>query len=552
MHSSKPALRYRQYYLIFFLLSSIHIAFAQTSKFTASAINITDAEVVNSGRGFYRWNGEEKAPYVSIDRYQRYRWSDIEISKGVYDFSALEAEAEKAKNDIDGRGLFGFAVRCLVNGTSKSYPAYLDSYMKAWYSNSKLCWVPDWNDPDFLERVDSLLANLGRKFNNDPRIGFVEVRTYGNWGEWHMSGFETPPYPAVAVTNTSIHRMIDAHVKAFPDKQIIMMSDNSEGLSYAMDKIGLTYPIGWRRDSWCNKTFLSLNSKSAWSKASNRWQTAPVIIECYGEGSNYSMGLSQVTTYHISEIGNGNFDTWATLTTAKKDSIVLCAKTSGYRLLLRSLTFPNTIVAGNKASFSAEWSNIGVAPVYRDWRVTYRICNTGSGAVVWEGNSKLNLRTILPTYNQTTKIDVPIKVDDSFDIPANLLKGNYTLEVIIPDTANYLNPLRLAIQGRKSNGAYTIGTVTIDSNANIEEPDSTKNDVTIHSFSKHTINLDIKKSANYGIKIYTSNGKCLYAADKTTLNVGLHTINYNELSNAVYFIKIKSDFKEFILSFIMK
>ena len=84
----------------------------------------------------------------------------------------------------------------MVQGSDKAYPEYLDSKMNSWYSSKKNCTVPDWNNAYLLERLDSLVAALGRTFNKDERIGYFEIRSYGNWGKWHLGNFEPliPPF----------------------------------------------------------------------------------------------------------------------------------------------------------------------------------------------------------------------------------------------------------------------------------------------------------------------------------------------------------------------
>jgi hypothetical protein len=420
-----------------------------------------DYIVNNPWVGLYRWINREHAPVPTMDSYNRFFWSSVETSPGVYDFSKMKAEAENARTDPDGKGTYGFGIRCMDTNTDRAYPAYLDPKMNAWYSDIKKCWVPDWNNEYFLTRLDSMVAALGREFNKDPRIGFIEIRSYGNWGEWHMSGYENPVAPAVKITVPTIQRMINMYVKAFPNKQIIMMSDNPDGLDYAMSITGLTYPIGWRRDSWCNPVFPALKNSAAWPKASIRWKTAPVIVEGYGSsgtGENYPSGLSQVIEYHVSSIAN-NFDKWSSMTQTDKDLVMNSAKIAGYRFVLRSLTYPSTLVSGVSATIKSIWSNVGVAPVYQNWKVSYRLCDKISGVVKGEIPSSLNLRTLLPTLDQTTKIDTPIVIEDAIVLPSGLAIGEYELELCISDPTGYRLPLRLAIAGRKSNGAYSMGSI---------------------------------------------------------------------------------------------
>lgn len=425
---------------------------------------VIDSLLVNPGVGLYRWNGNETAPFPSIDRYSRVNWTVLEPTQGNYDFSAFETEAAAAAADPDGKGTYGFAFRCLVQNIDHAYPAYLDSKMTSWYSNNKKCWVPDWNNAYFLERHDSLVANLGRTFNNDPRIGYVEIRTYGNWGEGHMAGFETTPSPLVNITPETFRHIIDVFVKAFPDKQLIVMSDDPVQLDYAMtiSEQGMKYPIGWRRDSWSNPQMNSILSSSAWGKTMNRWKKAPVIIEPYGSPNNtYTDCPNQTLQYHVSAISNGNIDAWNSLTATQQSSFLQSVKMSGYRYVLRSLAYADSLIAGKDNVVKTVWSNIGVAPAYRNWTVKYRLCDVNSGTLVWETVSTLDLRTLLPTYNFTTKIDSPVTITDTFTPPANLTPGVYNLELLITDASGYSNPLKIAISNRKSTGAYPLGTMRV-------------------------------------------------------------------------------------------
>ena len=432
-------------------------------------IDVSSHEIVNPGRGFYRWVGQEVAPVPGIDHYMRYKWSDLETARGAYNFHLISRELEAAQADPDGPGTFGFGIMSVRMGKAKAYPADLDAGMQSWYSTNKHCWVPDWNNTNFLARVEALVSALGAKFNGDPRLGWVEIRSYGHYGEWHMSGFEKPPAPLVPATAASKRRIIDAYVKAFPGKQLIMMSDDAAGLGYAMDQTNVAYPIGWRRDSWCHGKFGLVANYTNWGKIVDRWKTAPVIVESYGFKTIADMpctnGPKQIIAFHVSAIGNGNFGTesWNAIDSQNQKAMILSAKTAGYRLILRSLIYPVNISSGHEARFVAQWSNVGVAPVYRDWRVSYQLRNQNSGAVVWEGVSKINLRSLLPTLNRTNQVDTPTNIADTFLPPAGLGAGTYDLEVLVSDPTGYSNPLRLAIQGIQTNGAFAMGTIQIGS-----------------------------------------------------------------------------------------
>lgn len=414
-------------------------------------------EIPNPGRGFFRWNNQEIAPVPCPDRYVRYNWSVVEKEKGIYDFSVLEKEAETAKS-LGGQ--FAFGIRGVVQGVPMAAPGYFNDEVEGWKSARKSCWVPDWNSEAFLSRHDALCAALGARFNKDPRIAYIEIRSYGNWGEWHLSGFEEPPAPMTPITEASIHRLIDAWARAFPDKQLIMMSDNDLGLAHALSLTNRTFPFGWRRDSWCNPVMEHLKKKDSWEIGQHRWKTAPVTVESYGgSGHDTASALEQLKAYHVSGIGNGNFGkAFSAFPPDEQQTLLLCAKKSGYRYLLRGLALAPT----GKLAFHARWANLGLAPIYTDWAVTYRLREGKSGRIAWEGKSKGRLRDILPTLDEESGVETPVEISDSFDRPNTLAPGAYTVEIIVRDSSGYFQkPLALAMQGRTEEGAYALGAVEL-------------------------------------------------------------------------------------------
>mgnify|MGYP000721056614 CR=1 FL=1 len=69
--------------------------------------------------------------------------------------------------------------------------------------------VPVRSDP-FIVKGEALWAELGRRYANDPRLGYVDVGGYGKYGEWWVDG------AAVHITDANGLRMIKA-VAAGPD-----------------------------------------------------------------------------------------------------------------------------------------------------------------------------------------------------------------------------------------------------------------------------------------------------------------------------------------------
>lgn len=99
--------------------------------------------------------------------------------------------------------------------------------------------IPDWNNATYLTNLEELIAALGRRYNKDERIAIFELSGYGDFSENHNTfmrdtlGLPGPDaansvaqlgyysqYEDQYITKSSLIRVVDANLKAFPDTQI--------------------------------------------------------------------------------------------------------------------------------------------------------------------------------------------------------------------------------------------------------------------------------------------------------------------------------------------
>jgi hypothetical protein len=412
--------------------------------------------MVNPDRGLYQWISKNLAPVQTIDSYTRYNWSQLETACNVYNFSRIRSAAAAASNK---GGKFGFGIMPMLTGTTMAYPGYLHSNMPLkWWSASNKCWVPDWNDSYYLSRVDALASNLGAAFDKDPRVGYVDVRAYGNWGEWHVSRFEAPTNGAPTVTNASLASMVSSYAKYFPNTQVIMMSDNPVGLSNAMCQKITQIPMGWRRDSWGSSIMNHVSTGNAWPAASNRWMTAPVIVESIAAnawgGVDSNVALAQVGSYHVSRIGNGNFwgtSNWSDVPKGLQTAILDSAAAAGYIYSVSSVQYPTTFAsAAGSNQVQSTWSNIGNAPTYHPWQLQFRLINTATSQVYPVGTSSLSLKSLMPNTG--------VQVSDVFG-KAPCHPGTYLFDLTVSDPEGYYKSMNIAITAPKNAyGGYTVAS----------------------------------------------------------------------------------------------
>jgi hypothetical protein len=317
-------------------------------------------------------------------------------------------------------------------------------------------YAPDWNDEDFLARAEALLQALAARYGDDPRLGWIEIGFYGDWGEWHLWKIPNPtPGGAGPISDDNARRLIDAHVRAFPHKRLIVMKDHPYAFGYALS---LSQEIGWRNDClgdpWFSKGMDDRFAEFPW--AANRWQTAPVITEtCYerpGTGG-FQRAQEQVQAYHVAMIGQGNMERWTTFNPTEHAAWTNAVTAAGYRLAPAAVSLPAALRPGETFNVEAVWRNDGNAPAYHERVARLQLEDPVSGATVWTAESVHDLGRILPGT---------IALTDDFALPSDLSPGAYELTVTVVDPSGYYPPLALAIPGKRANGSYRLGSVQVE------------------------------------------------------------------------------------------
>lgn len=132
-----------------------------------------------------------------------------------------------------------------------------------------------------------------------------------------------------------------------------------------------------------------------------------------------------------------------------KDLVNEWLKKMGYRFVLRRFTYPELVRHNGKLWFKTWWENKGVAPIYKDYLLAFRLIS---------GNEKLvcttdaDIRSWLPGDNV---------YDDAIFIPLDFPSGDYEIQVAVLDIQNRKPTVKLAIGGMTEDGWYRLGTVKI-------------------------------------------------------------------------------------------
>jgi len=453
--------------------------------------------------GVENWQGQNYSPIGDgkrLDYYDRLSWSQLEGANiGQYTWSRID---QSINNAISNGQRYSFGIMSVVpggadpfngpvfyDGSSSLYPLYLHRLMQSEQVKDQILgrtWVPNWNSKNYLDRLDSLNANIARHINNTSFNGvryrdvvnYIDVRIMGGYGEWHHAGIvdNMSQYPAgMRPTIPTYKRIIDSHIKYFPDNWLVMLLatldaerlNNTltpvEVTAYALNARNNAGPLGIRSDQrgslqWNQQTnyvhqYMENNSKSFnggplfSTLTMSRWQVAPLVGEPENNQDNPQLQTlsAQFQMYRQNSIGNGNY----TRSTTADNNMRTAAAIAGYRLMLTAGK-----VAYNKShiNISLSWQNIGLTPNYENWQVVYQLQNA-AGAVVWSGNSSFTPKLFLPQSSATA-------IEQDFIFSTSPAPGSYVLKMAVIDPKGYRQPLPLDITGRDAKGAYLLTPIT--------------------------------------------------------------------------------------------
>ncbi len=238
--------------------------FSDTTKITYS-LKRFDGPLSNPHKGFTVPTGGawvfvpefEYGPYGSLNNkawdlvsygsgYQQ--WNKLNPAKGVYDWTELE----KLLNALAEHNM-GYALRVLP---------YTPSFIKSDFPpQEEYDWTPPfvyemgakkiqidlrgtdyrayapvWDDSVYIWAAKEFAKALAEKYDGDPRIEYIDVRAFGEWGEWHTSHILGSEMPADSV----LIDMLDYYASLFKKTQLVLPSNGFGDVYTHALELGIT------------------------------------------------------------------------------------------------------------------------------------------------------------------------------------------------------------------------------------------------------------------------------------------------------------------------
>ncbi len=395
------------------------------------------ADLPNPLRGQYRWLGGEPSPstVTSNDVYYRDQvyWGRLEKIDDEWDFSLIDAGLA----DAGARGgKFGFRVMAYCPGCWMGYRSDLPSVTPSFVPRQVGTDIPNWNSTAFLQQWSELMAELGRRYGDDPRLGYVDVGGYGSYGEWHVDGGDH-------ISDSNGLAVVAAVAAAFPTKHVLLNTMTAP--DFTLKAIAAHPNLGIRTDSLGCPDMYSMVAVD--ERLQKVWRTRPFFSEWCTRGDPV-LGAQQVRQFHVSTLSSGNMPwSYDALTPAQRSAYASAIASAGYRLRLRSLTLPRSVSAGSRVTVRTSWLNQGSAPTYDRWDVRLSFERYGRTTTVSLGQQ---LRGVTDAARLRRTVSV-----------GGLKRGTYDVLVSVVDPTGYSRPMYLANAGRTTSGAYRVGSVKV-------------------------------------------------------------------------------------------
>ena len=451
------------------------IGFNTFQRFNGDTLNGGDGWTEGFPIEYQEFDGDlknEDHPQCST-AYFRVYWRFVETAPGVYNWpmfdKALRTAAERGQTLLLRIAPYG-------GGADKDVPEW---YRKMIGPDDNLGdgkWRCDPEDPRYLKYFGGMIRALGARYDGHPDLECVDISVIGYWGEGSGSHLLRPQtwrdlINCYLESFTKTHLIYQPLNGDSPDPGALVNGlpiaaswldgrNNGEGpqmrhLGWRMDCLG---DMGFWRDTqgdWCHM-FDVYPQDIQRSGMLDAWKKAPVTMEICGTFKSWMKRekyTEQVVRYIFDQALKWHVSTFNAKSSAVPSQwqplVDEWLKKMGYRFVLRKFSWPSELRPQARLPFKTWWENKGVAPCYRDFPLALRLSGNGRKEIL---TTDADIRHWLPG---------DIIYDSAVVIPWDMPEGEYELDLAIIDPRTREPKIRLAIDGRRPDGWYSIGKIRI-------------------------------------------------------------------------------------------
>ena len=350
--------------------------------------------------------GSRLAPSDTVDDYPglavvylRLPWSMVEPEEGRYRWEVVDGPAQRW---IARGKQVAFRFTCCESWMRYATPEWVRRAGARGFDfepgkgevEGGPYWEPDYDDPVFLAKLDHFLAAAAARYDGNPTVAWVDVGSFGVWGEGHVFASTQRKYSA-----STIIRHIDLHRRHFRRTLLAANDDFSfqgeEPIEHARQH-GLTL----RDDSILVQPGEKAYFHSGMAHAF--WPRLPVILESEHYGPSRDLGFWQDGALYLQAVEDYHAS-YASIHWWPREFLQECRplidkmnQRLGYRLQLVEASWQRTVARGAPLRLSSRWRNGGVAPCYPGGCLAWTLKDKAGGIVTVLVDDALQARDLAP------------------------------------------------------------------------------------------------------------------------------------------------------------
>lgn len=393
-------------------------------------------------------------------------WRELEPERGVFDWEGLET-----KNNFDHWTQKGVKI---IPRIIMDYPTADPSHMDIpdwlyqmidgdgiWYQTNEIGsgFSPNYENPILIAEHERMIKAFGERYNDDPRIAFIQLGSVGHWGEWHTWPEGSGAFPREEVANAYMQHYMD-----YLDNKMLGIRrpfpyTRDANFGYFNDRIGHAPTTeqwlfwinnGLEYENWYNRQIIPGASVSDfWHTAYSAGEFSDGNALAWLRDDTVSDTLRQVRESHTSWIGPCSPASYGNIPEQPNINEVL--RTLGYHFVIEKVVHEPQTRVGSNFEISMVWNNKGVAPFYFPWPIEIGLVNS-QGELQSTFTTQIDIRKLLPGRHTLT-VELPIS--------PSLPEDQYTLTVAVIEPETGKPGVDLAIEGRRDDGRYLLSTIYV-------------------------------------------------------------------------------------------
>lgn len=396
---------------------------------------------------YARWGEYPELSMIYID----VLWSELEPTKGNFDFDGVEATSRFSKWKNEGKhAILRFILDTPTDESHADIPQWLIDELSegagVYYNTSYgQGFCPNYSNPTLISYYKKAVQAMSNRWGSDRFITYIQLGALGHWGEWHTNYDEgVPRMPIPDIRRQYIEPWLNG---AFPNAFVMMRR------SWDLTK---EYGLGIFNDMMGNKN--DTDEWLTWIEAGGTgdpddagvsdvlvpmpdiWETQPMGGEFTSSTpmetmlvTNLADTIDGMRRSHTTFIGQKIADK-----SVSENGYNEVLKNIGYRIWVSNVVLNSKINMPYSAELAVTLQNGGVAPFYDDWAM-YAYVYDDFGIFVEKVPFHTDIRTVIPGEAVRATCDIN-----------GYMHGLHRIYIGIPDPMDDKLKFKFAVTGKET------------------------------------------------------------------------------------------------------